>query len=391
VDGSPIKEPDGEGPNGESYAFVQDGDNYWAVTSDYVSVANANTPASFLGNHGAMDVRNTGRGAAMWHCRGSNHNFDDAYFVSLDTDGGAAVVGFANTTAEVLTGCSFMRAHIESDGGDTDAATGLDFGFEFRSATAGRDVQIDQFSFSDHAAHSQIAVFRAGTNVASVKFLTGCSVDISLGRDVGQVVFDDPALFSYYGEIFCDKDGTAPFFNISALADVGGHVHCRLGTASTVRHPTGTYMLTDEAGRLEMVNGLTVSGDALFSMDPSTGVMGMAPVNNGTGAVLARWRYSALNSRWELSSNGSAIDYLFSDAVFRAISDATVDLGSATARFDTGYFNALRANAYRDANGVKLFGLQGAAVANSTGTAVDNQRAINDLLARARTQGWIAT
>jgi hypothetical protein len=68
-----------------------------------------------------------------------------------------------------------------------------------------------------------------------------------------------------------------------------------------------------------------------------------------------------------------------------------VDLGSATARFDTGYFNALRANAYRDANGVKIFGLQGAAVANSTGTAVDNQRAINDLLARARTQGWIAT
>jgi hypothetical protein len=88
------------------------------------------------------------------------------------------------------------------------------------------------------------------------------------------------------------------------------------------------------------------------------------------------------NGRWNMSTAGHLLGN----------DDNSYDIGAAGAtRPRSGYFGTLlRAPEYQDANGVKVLGTQGAAVADATG-AGDVVAQLNFLLARCRAHGLIAT
>jgi hypothetical protein len=390
INGAPVKEPDGEGPSGRSYCLVQDGDNYWGLESDYQPNPAADTPASFLRNVGHVDCRHTGQGDAMFLCRESNHDYRNAYLVSNDPDGGTAVVAFANTSARVLTGALF-DVHLETDEGDMDASTGIDYGFVIDSVTAGRNVTIDGHLFRTNTIHPQIAAYSASSNVDSV-IMKMCEIEVDrVNRDVGQILFSTAAKFSFYGgNIVCNEDGIGPFLNLSALADIGGSVVvCPAIGSANVRHATGKYMLMDNAGSMALMNGL----------NEALGIEGLAAgsktvfkvLSDADNSVMGSLQYDGSANQWTISASGETADFVLSDTAFFPTADDAYQLGLTSRRWDRGWFDQITSAIYRDTNGVKVLGTQGNAVANSTGTAADNQRAINDLLARARAQGWIAT
>lgn len=288
---SAIQEPAGVGPDGRSYVMVQDGDNYWAVGSDYQDDAAADTPASFLRNTGTIDIRHTGRGDAMWCSAGRNHNWQDSYIVADDPDGGAGVVGFANTETNVLTGFLF-DVHVETDGADTDGSTGLDYGVKFEAADPGTAISCIMFEWRRNTVHPQTAMFFAGTNVASVNFSLCKIVVQRISRDVGQVMFSNPALFTFNGILSCPENGTGPFFNVSSLAGVTGTVTCGSVASSNVKHPTSKYILQDVIGGMVLHNGSEVSGPitgaAVTSSDlDAVSTKLMRPGNFGLGKINA--------------------------------------------------------------------------------------------------------
>lgn len=258
INGTPVAEPSGEGPDGRSYCLVMDGDNYWGVTSDYQTAPATDTAFSFLRCHGVLDLRHTGRGDALWICRAFYHDYTNSYFVSTDPDGGAAIVAFSNTSNSGLDGL-VLDVHNESDMGDTDASTGLDYGVRFDAANAGANVVVSGWKWRRNKAQISLAQFFAGTNVTSVKIYGDIEVN-EVGRDAGQVMFSDPAAFSVYGRLSCLADGTGPFFNVSSLADVGGDVFCDDRTSSNVRHASAQYRLIDADGNTEFINGFKIDG-----------------------------------------------------------------------------------------------------------------------------------
>lgn len=256
VNGTPIAEPMGEGPDGRSYCMVQDGDNYWGITSEYVANPAVNVPASFLKNEGTVDFRHLGRGDAMWFSFPLDHNYLDSYIVSQDSDDGAAVTAMANTSSRVLTGCRF-DVHIETDAADNDASTGLDFAFRFESSQVNRDVIVSGHSLRMTQVHSQAAVYHQGTNVDSVEFTFDNDITLlGLGRDDGQVLFGNPATVKFHGTLICAENGTAPFLNISSLDSFTGVLECPDVTLSHVRHPTSSYILRDILGASGVWNGV---------------------------------------------------------------------------------------------------------------------------------------
>ena len=273
ISGDPRQEPMGEGPGGRSYVLVQDGDNYWDMKSDYRAVPPKDTPGSFLRNVGTVDLRHTGRGDASWFSRPQNHDYTNSYFVCTDNEGGAAVVGFANTSDDVLLGCTF-DSHIESDMGDLDPNTGLQHTFKFAAAST-RDLTLDHFRFVVNNVHSTFGVFRATSSVSNVK-ITASEIEIeAVRRDVGKVLFSPTAKFSFYGgSIKVSAPGVAPFVNISNMADIGGSiVTVHDVAAANVRHPTGSYVLMDMDGRMQLRNlrDLTVSGVLGYRAQAGTG------------------------------------------------------------------------------------------------------------------------
>jgi len=399
INGTPVAEPSGEGPDGRSYGLVLDGDNYWGLTSDYQSNPAADTAASFLRNTGVIDIRHTGRGDAMWTCRNSDHNWVGSYLVSDDPDGGAAIVAFSNTTALVLHGFKF-NGHIETDKGDMDASTGLDYAIRFEAATASSALTVERFYFERNTVHPSIATFYAGTNVSSVSF-KDCEVVVEgVSRDVGQVMFSDPSKFSFYGRLSCGDTG-ATYFNVSSLADLGGQVHCADATASNVLHATATYLLTDNAGALTLHNGAAVNGNLNHTgvyrslIDASTGYLDLDAIDDANGVtVLGRLRYSAGTAAWAFSIGGTAADYYLQNTSFYPATDDTHNLGLTSRQWKNGYIGKVFATTYYDTNSVKVLGTQQAAVSDASGGAnVDTEArtAINDLLARLRTHGLIAT
>jgi len=294
IDGTPVQEPQGEGTDGRSYCVVQDGDNYWGVTSDYVTAPAADTAFSFLENYGVLDARHTGRGDALWVCRAFNHDYSHSYFVSSDPDGGAGIVLFSNTSATALDGITFS-SHIETDAEDTDATTGLDYSVKFEAASAGTDVVVKGFGWRRNKAQVSLAQFYAGTNVDSVKIYGDINVD-QVGRDAGQVMFSDPADFSVYGNITCFEDGTGPFFNISSLADVGGTVTCNARASANVRHASATYLLRDATGESEFMGTHKFNGID-FEVVESTWTPTLTDGSNTATTSSASGHYSR-NGRW---------------------------------------------------------------------------------------------
>ena len=366
INGDPVKEPLGEGPGGRSYCLVQDGDNYWGLESDYQPNPLPNTAASFLRNLGTVDLRHTGKGDALWICRASNHDYRNSYLVSEDTNSGAAVVAFSNTSTAVLGGCLF-DVHIETDRGDLDATTGLDFAFLIDSANAGTAVTINNHLFRTNTVHPSLAVYYAASNVDSVKF-TMSEIEVEkVSRNVGQVLFRPPNKISFYGgRITCGAVG--PFLNLSNLADIGGcEVICPNITSANVRHATGKYLLMDLSGGMALLNGLDEELRVKATVGRTSIVL--RADSNVDGSVLGQMQYNENNKLWALSADGPVADYAFSGTAFYPVEGDALNLGLLNNPWLQGFFNIVQATTYRDQNGVKVLGIQRAAVQDITVTA----------------------
>ena len=366
INGAPTREPLGEGPGGRSYCMVQDGDNYWGLMSDYQPNPLPNTAASFLRNLGTVDLRHTGNGDALWICQASNHDYRNSYLVSDDTASGAAVVAFSNTSTVVLDGCLF-DVHIESDMGDLDPTTGLDFGFLIDSANAVTEVTINNHLFRTNTVHPSLAVYYAAANVGRVKF-TMSEIEIEgVNRNVGQILFRPPGKFSFYGgRIICGAG--APFLNLSNLANIGGcEVICPNITSANVRHATGKYLLMGLTGGMALLNGLDEGLHINSKIDGTSPIL--TAVSSVDGSVLGRMQYNDASSQWTLSVVGTDPRYVFANTALYPATGGAINLGLINNPWLQGIFVSVRSNDYRDENGVKVLGIQRAAVQDLTVTA----------------------
>lgn len=368
INGAPVQEPDGEGPGGLSYCMVQDGDNYWGLQSDYQSDPLPNTAASFLRNVGTVDLRHTGKGNALWICLASNHDYRNSYLVSEDAAGGAAVVAFANTVGKVLDGCLF-DVHIETDLGDLDADTGLDFGFLIDSATPGRAITVNNHMLRTNTVHPSAAVYFAASSVSSVAF-TMSEIEIEvITRDVGQQLFRPAEKFSFHGgKITCGSNGSGPFLNLRNLADIGGcEVICPDISSVHVRHATGKYLLMDLTGGMTLLNGLDESLHIKATAGEDSTIL--RAVSSADGSVLGQMNYNDTFKVWSLAVDGSNSDYAFANTAFYPLMGSAVNLGLVSNPWLSVNAVAVRSTTYRDVNNVKLLGTQSAAVQEVTVTA----------------------
>ena len=116
-------------------------------------------------------------------------------------------------------------------------------------------------------------------------------------------------------------------------------------------------------------------------------------VNTPTGTSRAGMTYSESSGYWLVVAGGTA-SYRFYSTTLRPQSDNAVDLGTASARWQDVYGYIGDFTTSMKIAGTKVVGAQAAAIADASGGAtVDTEAraALNDLLAKLRTHGIIAT
>jgi hypothetical protein len=338
INGAPVQEPMGEGPGGKSYCIVQDGENFWGLTSRYQDDPLPDTEASFLKNIGHIDARHTGRGDAMWICRGVNHNYLDSYLVTDDADDGAGVVAFTNINDLVLHKCKF-NIHLETDLGDLDSATGIQFGFLFDSSTPSRTAIVKQFEFGDNAIHPANALFFSSGKMTNVDF-EDCKVSIGgLGRDTGMKLAGGAAQYTYRGGTLSSlENGTGPFMNLTDFADVGGCIVTVPNIdAANVRHPTGQYFLMGTDGRMAINSGF--DGPINSVNETSAGLnRKLQVVDSADKTNVQGWLgYTPDTQAWLLSTDGLTADHVFQPTAYYPNVDNSYTLGIQARRWSISY------------------------------------------------------
>lgn len=198
----------------DAYCLIQDGTNYWGVTSDFNQNPPQHKARSFLRNTFIrFDARKTNAGGALWiDLQANNHDFISSYLVAHRDH---AVKIFSNRK---MTDSVRLRfdVHIETDSGDLDKSTGLDHCFIFDSSTPNLTMDLEGFLYHDNDSYCQEAVFASTSNVKNVRFF---DADVYLGkltRNVGQTIFDNPKKYRYSGKLH-DMSPVRSSFDIKGL------------------------------------------------------------------------------------------------------------------------------------------------------------------------------
>lgn len=289
VSTTPVQEPSGEGPNNTSFCIANDGDNYFGITSDYQTVNPPNTPGSFVDCSGSMDLRNRGKGSAMFICRDRNHDYSGSYFVSDDNEFGAGVLAWCNTVSDVLAG-SDMRIHFETDMGDLDQETGMAYAFQFGSSTAGRNIKVRNLKSYSHTPHAQKAWFAASSDVDTVEISQAEIGFAEVARDVGQVLFSPAGKFSALTTEFRTGNiASTTFLNFSGMSDLGGSTISVSAMTQNISLPASSeYQVKTYDGKIFSVGGGKAS---LFAFGASA--ENSAAENDVAFALAISWLNSA--------------------------------------------------------------------------------------------------
>ena len=372
VNGTPVAEPDGDGPDGRSYGIVQDGENVFSMVSDYTTDAATGTAASFLMDRGdKMDIRHSGRGDGMFLCRDRNHNYSGSYFVSDDYDGGAGIVLYSNGPDQISINLNLTNCHVESDLGDADSSTGVDYGVKFDSASGSQDIVVSGLTYHDNTSNVSIATFGRTSNIASVTFINSEISIHEVNRNNGQVLFETPASVTFDGEIRTN-DPSDDYLNIADLADFTGHVRAADITDTASLHDTASYRLTDGARDVQVSH--------LDGMVDSSGDFFLNVVSRADADLAS---LKASSSGWVFAVGGTSKLNVTGSGVYPQTAD-DYQLGLSSKEF-----LRVHANQYRVSN-IKVVGAQEAAIADSTGGG-DDQVKINAILAALRSHGLIDT
>jgi len=137
-------------PGADSYCVIQDGTNFWNVTSDFVTITIPSpTSSSFNENvFYSLDARKTVSGPCIWMNRHFRHRYIGSYLVSYDD---ACVVLYCGDGVSHTS--LYLDAHCE-----TSFAPGLVSAIKVTGTAASRGVLKD-FTFIDHACHASDQVF----------------------------------------------------------------------------------------------------------------------------------------------------------------------------------------------------------------------------------------
>ena len=378
----PVYHPAGEataaeGGEGFSFCIVQDGENHWGTASQYTSNAAQSVQHSFLRNVGTIDARHSGRGAAMWICRADSHDYTNSYFVSDQASGGAAVVLYNGVASNRLRNLIF-DVHIETDGADSDPATGLDYGFLIASATAARNVTLHGISLRTNLCNPAIGMFATTTDVSTVLLVEPDIYVGTEGGDVGQLLFHEPSKFAVRGGALSSYSENASFFNIADLAANTADVMCVDEASANIARSAGGFRLTsgDFAGYMHK---MTV-------MAPSAGGHTFLQGLDTDGSVNGEIEIRPTQMRFGVAGND--LIYLSSGGLV-PLADNTINLGVNVSRYGTAYATNVDFASQVRYQGTKVLGAQQAHIPDSTGS--DEQARINDILAALRAHGLIAS
>lgn len=343
----PVKEPAGEGRNGESYCIVQDGSNKWGLQSDYRDNPAVGTTASFLQNGGDIDCRHTGLGSAMWMgAQATMHDWGRSYLVATNGNCASVVVDF--THKEMCNGF-VHHGHNETDLNDGDPATGLRNYLRMDSDVVRAKATLLNWGVSDNFFHSSGAIFNANEgNITEVDIIDG-NVDLGYPSRLTEAgIFVPQAKFLFQGRLaHFGPVANKPNYDINGIRGFVGE------------------LVTDDRNDVATTNGQAFTlTDATGSYDHNVKSM-LSPNNrferriyDAAGAEVAHWRWNNTSGRWELIVGGTlAVAYNASGLLI---------------------------------NGVKVLGPQAAAIADDASGAA-NQATVNMILARLRTHGLIAT
>lgn len=356
-----LNEPDGEAPRGRSYCMVQDGSNYWGTYGTYFPAHPQHVASSFLRNCGLLDFRHTGHGDAMWISRGLDHDYTGSYFVSDDEDEGAAIVIFENVPGDNCSGLK-LDCHIETDLGDEDADTGIQYEVVFDAKTPGTDCYIEQFVHRRNKAQIGQATFTTTANVNSV-FMDAVDISIAkVGRYDGQVLFKTPGKFTVVGNVEVLEDVNTDFINIDEIAKIGGQLWVANRLIPGAINTASSYKITD-------LNGSLTVGTNNNLVDLS-GYSYLRAVNT-SGTQQAQLRLSSTSMSFFLSS-GTPEYQMTAGGFYPFEAASTKSVGRAANPFKNVY-----ATEYYDGNGVRLLREQAAAISDvvvtyTTGTPPSN-------------------
>jgi len=197
----------------EAYCLIQDGTNFFSVSSDYISVAAANTAASFNDNSFfALDARKTQSGPCIWACRTARHSYYNSYLVSYNAPAMILYHDIAASHSQL-----YLDAHCETS--ELTSISGITAMVQLQFSAAGMSSIINGLFLRDSNVHAVNAIVD-GTSAAAVTIL---NADFEFNKPTtanSAVLFSPAAVFNAQGDIVIN--GAASNFNISGMAAFSG-------------------------------------------------------------------------------------------------------------------------------------------------------------------------
>ena len=339
--------------NNNSYCLIQDSHNIWEVTSEFVDSPVKYDLGSFLRNTFIRcDFRKLYSGGAVWMGSGCvYHQFIASYLVASCPEASPrtrlvtlyAAPSISNpTNIKTEFNNNLFDIHVETDLGDTDPDTGLDVCFYLSGElpvgdTAGpRTATLSNFTFHDRNTHSQKYLFERNTAVFDEVVIRACDLKTTVGRDSGQVMFDNPSKFSLTGKFVNmsdppESDPTERTFGLEG-AVFRGDYYCRDARAGQSTNSLSSYQVFTDDGsvfkgdeaHISKVNGraaLTFYNEATYE----------SPSASSPDIVIeANTSNNRLTFKLEDSNDQLQNEYIFSGEAFFQLASSPATLGSNT-------------------------------------------------------------
>lgn len=324
--GNPYAMPDGEWTGGRSFCVVLDYDNRFGTGSVHTGNTTLNDVASFIDNRfEACQIVHSGRGDPFFVGCGARQVRIRAYIASTgDDDGAAGITINANQNNSLID--FHATVLTETDGGDTSADTGIDYGVRF--ATDGTYSVISCFEGSLHQTIGNPAIgnFHAESAVSTVNQY-GWDINVgNLGSGPSARRMWTPSSvgkFRFNGFLSYTDDANPEYLNI---ADLGAY------STGYARVPDVT-----ESNLLRVTNsGYPVFDETAYAFINSVRVQAIS----GTANFIARTdnteigRLQFTTGEAQLDPDGAGGKYVWNDAAFYWGGDTeTLDLGLAAKRY----------------------------------------------------------
>lgn len=326
--GSPYAMPDGEWTGARSFCVVIDPDNKFGTGSVHTTNASVDDAASHIDTAIGGQIVHSGRGDPFYIGCGARQVRVTAYIASTGDDDGAA--GFTVNSNQSNALIDFHATVLtESDGGDTSADTGIDYGIRFTTDSA-TTLSCFECSLHQTIANPAIGNFHAESGLTTVNQY---GWNISIGN-VGSGpssrrmwAASSVSKFRFNGFLSFTDDANPDYLNIADLS----------------AYSTGYARVPDvaDANLLRVTNsGFPVFDETAYAFINSVRVQ----ANSGTANFIARTdsteigRLQFTTGEAQLDPDGDGSKYLWSDAAFYwGGTTGTVDLGILAKRWDTIY------------------------------------------------------